>query len=70
MNILNLKISGITCGACIKLIERKIGRISGVTNVDVTDKSGETTVLSEDKIQVADIANALSGTPYAIVGGE
>ncbi len=65
MYTLKLTISGITCDACVKLINKKISRIVGVRNVEVA-KNGETSVESQSEIKIADIANALSGTPYAV----
>lgn len=66
MNTLNLKISGITCEACIKLIMKKIGKICGVTNVLIKNKIGETTVTSEQMLKVSDIVSSLKDLPYKV----
>lgn len=65
---LNLKISGITCEACIRLIKKKVGKLDGVTDVVIKDKSGETTVVSVKKLNLSDIITALSGLPYQVKG--
>lgn len=67
-NTLNLKISGITCEACIKIIKRKVGKLDGVTNVVVKDNDGETTITSIKKLNISDITSALSGLPYQVKG--
>lgn len=68
MNKLNLKISGITCEACIKLIKRKVGKLDGVTDVTVKDYDGETTITSIKKLNISDIISSLSGLPYQVKG--
>ena len=66
--ILNVKISGITCEACIKLIKKKVRTLEGVSNVVVKDNSGETTIISIKKLNISDIASSLSGLPYQVKG--
>lgn len=68
LNKLNLKISGITCDACIKIIKRKVGKLDGVSDVAVKDNDGETTVTSIKKLNISDITSALSGLPYQVNG--
>ena len=63
---LNVKISGITCEACIRLIKKKVGKLDGVTDVVIKDNSGETTVVSVKKLNVSDIITVLSGLPYQV----
>lgn len=65
---LNLKISGITCEACIRLIKKKVGKLNGVSDVIIKGNTGETTVISIRKLSVSDITSALSGLPYQIKG--
>ena len=66
--ILNVKISVITCEACIKLIKKKVRTLEGVSNVVVKDNSGETTIISINKLNISDIASSLSGLPYQVKG--
>lgn len=65
---LNLKISGITCEACIKLIKRKVGKLDGVSDVVIKDNNGQTTITSIKKLNISDITSALSGLPYQVLG--
>ena len=57
-------ITGTTCPACKKLIERKIITISGVIKVDVDFSSGETNIESNRLICKEEIEKVLEGTPY------
>ncbi len=63
---LNLKISGITCEACIKLIKKKIGKITGVKDVVIKNNNGETMIVSENELKTADIAKVLEGLSYKV----
>ncbi|OGG15356.1 hypothetical protein A3D77_07485 [Candidatus Gottesmanbacteria bacterium RIFCSPHIGHO2_02_FULL_39_11] len=64
---LTLKISGITCEACVKLIKKKVGRLTGVTDVAIKNNNGETTITSSNELKVSDIITALSGMPYTVL---
>lgn len=65
---LNLKISGITCEACIKLIRKKVRKISSVKNVVIKDNNGETMIESDNELTTSDIVSALEGLPYQVQG--
>ncbi len=65
---LNLKISGITCDACIRLIKKKIGKIIGVKDVVIRDNNGDTRIVSENKLKTADVAKVLEGLQYKVEG--
>lgn len=65
---LSLKISGITCDACIKLIKRKVEKLTEVTEVNIKDNNGETTIISTRELKASDIIAALSGMPFTVVG--
>ncbi|OGG08667.1 hypothetical protein A2154_04825 [Candidatus Gottesmanbacteria bacterium RBG_16_43_7] len=66
MNEQTIKISGITCNACIKLITKMLSRMEGINNVLSVDAQGNA------KMSVASIftkeayAQALAGTPYTV----
>lgn len=65
---LNVKISGITCEACIKLIKKKVGRLDGVSDITIKDNNGKTIITSIKKLNISDIITALSGLPYQVKG--
>lgn len=62
-----LQISGITCDACIRLITKRLSRISGVIQVQSVDKSGQANVLVNSKLPKDAYAKALDGTGYSII---
>lgn len=61
-----IKISGIHCDACLKLIARRVLKIGGMTNVEV-DRSGNTTITSERDITTDEVQTALQDTEYKVV---
>lgn len=63
---LNLKISGITCEACIKLIKKKVGRITGVKDIVIKDNNGQTLIVSDNELKISDIISSLEGLPYKV----
>lgn len=65
---LSIKISGITCDACVRLIKKKVGKLIGVTDVIIKNNNGDTTIVSTKELKVSDISTALSDMPYTISG--
>ncbi len=63
---LNLKISGITCEACIRLIRKKVGKITGVKDVVIKNNNGETMIVSNNELKISDIISSLEGLPYKV----
>lgn len=51
MTTTNFKITNITCPACVKLSEMALKKIPGVTNVQIDQATGNTTVESEADIK-------------------
>lgn len=60
-----IKLSGLTCGACQKLITKRIMKISGVKNVKV-ELNGKTEIDSQRNISNEEIMKVLEGTEYKI----
>jgi copper chaperone CopZ len=61
-----IKITGLTCAACQKLISKRISKIDGVENVDVA-LNGETNISAAKAISNKEIMNVLEGTQYQVV---
>lgn len=61
------KLSGLTCPACKKLIEKRVGAISGVNRIEVNATSGEAVVESDRDIQLLEIKEVLKDTPYQVI---
>ena len=62
-----IKLSGLTCPACNKLIEKRVAAISGVNVIEVDVVSGEATIDSDRDIQLSEIKEVLKGTPYQVI---
>lgn len=60
----NIKISGISCGACVKLIQKRIGGIEGVQEVNIDKDSGQTEIISQRVLPIEKIKSSLKDTPY------
>lgn len=61
-----LTISGMSCGACQKVIERRFSKIDGVHKVKVSVNEGKAEVQTEKDISLNDFQNTLEGTYYQI----
>ncbi|OGG04867.1 hypothetical protein A2Z33_06210 [Candidatus Gottesmanbacteria bacterium RBG_16_52_11] len=66
MNEQTIKISGITCGACVKLITRMLSHMEGVYNVLSVDPQGVARVSVAAKFTKEAYTEALSGTFYTV----
>jgi copper chaperone CopZ len=62
-----IKLSGLTCPACKKVTEKRIGRIDGVSTVDVSLETGIATIEVANELSVVDVQNVLQDTPYSVV---
>ncbi|MBI2338102.1 heavy-metal-associated domain-containing protein [Candidatus Daviesbacteria bacterium] len=60
------KILGMHCGACQKLIEKKLSKIDGVLTVNA-QLSGDVSVSANRSINPDEIRLALEGTDYQIL---
>lgn len=59
------KISGMHCGACQKVIEKKLMKIEGVEKVNV-ELSGEVIITAGRSINRDEVILALKGTDYQV----
>ncbi len=60
-----LKVSGIHCGACQKVIEKKLMKIDGTSKVNV-ELSGEVIITANRAINIDEVKVALEGTDYQV----
>lgn len=67
MNIINFRLAGLTCEACVKLSTHRIKKIPGVQEVKINFASGETTVSSAGDIDLDLIRQSLADTTYNVV---
>lgn len=61
-----IKISGLTCSACQKLISKRLMKIDGVESVSV-ELTGKTDIKAKRTINDIEIKKMLEGTLYQIL---
>ncbi|WP_024800238.1 heavy-metal-associated domain-containing protein [Nocardia sp. BMG51109] len=59
-------VTGMTCGHCVASVREEIGRIDGVTGVDVDLASGRVQVESAAPIADAEVAAAVDEAGYQV----
>lgn len=65
METTNLILTGLTCNACQKLIQKRLLKLDGVSEV-VVELSGQTSIKASRKVTTSEVANVLKDTKYAI----
>nr|WP_203736295.1 heavy-metal-associated domain-containing protein [Catellatospora chokoriensis] len=61
-------VKGMTCGHCVNSVSAEVGRIDGVTGVQVDLASGAVTVTSTAPLQQAAVAAAVDEAGYELIG--
>ncbi|WP_327142148.1 heavy-metal-associated domain-containing protein [Nocardia sp. NBC_01327] len=59
-------VTGMTCGHCVGSVQKEIGKIDGVTSVDVDLASGLVKVESAAPIADADVTAAVDEAGYQV----
>ncbi|HVM04881.1 MAG TPA: copper ion binding protein [Acidimicrobiales bacterium] len=59
-------VTGMTCGHCVRSVTEEVGRIEGVTRVDVDLASGRVTVESEVPVDDTAFAAAVDEAGYEV----
>lgn len=66
MHTYQFKVEGLTCQACQKIIQKKLGKVTGVNGVSV-ELDGKLEIKSEREIAKSELVEALKDTDYKIV---
>lgn len=61
-------VTGMTCGHCVSAVSTEVGRIPGVTDVQVDLASGAVTVTSDQPVDDAALRAAVDEAGYELVG--
>jgi copper chaperone len=61
-------VAGMTCGHCVSAVSSEVGRLDGVTGVDVDLPTGAVTVTSTAPLDDAAIHAAIDEAGYEIAG--
>lgn len=67
MFTLNFRLGGLTCEACVKLVAKRLQKITGVTNVIIDLTSGKSSVISKTELSLNEIRQSLAETEYIII---
>ena len=59
-------VTGMTCGHCVSSVKQEIGKIDGVTSVDVDLASGLVRVDSAGELAETEVAAAVDEAGYAL----
>jgi copper chaperone len=59
-------ITGMTCGCCVNSVSKEVGKIAGVTAVDIDLASGKVTVDSTGPVELGAIATAVDKAGYQV----
>ncbi|MBL1079535.1 heavy-metal-associated domain-containing protein [Nocardia sp. 2] len=59
-------VTGMTCGHCVGSVQKEIGKIDGVTSVDVDLASGLVKVESSSALADADVVAAVDEAGYQV----
>lgn len=61
---------GMTCGHCAASVRKEIGRISGVTRVDVDLETGRVTIDRDGDVDLGAVARAVEEAGYRMAAGD
>lgn len=61
-------VTGMTCGHCVSAVTEEVGKVNGVTGVDVQLDDGRVAVTG-DGVDDAQVRAAVDEAGYAVVGG-
>jgi copper chaperone CopZ len=62
-------VSGMTCGHCVSAVSSEVGKLAGVTDVQVDLTTGAVTVTSEVLLDDAAVAVAVDEAGYQLIAG-
>jgi copper chaperone len=66
MTTTEFQVTGMTCGHCEAAVRSEVSRIAGVTDVEVSAKTGRLAVTSETPVDAAAVASAVDEAGYAL----
>ena len=66
MQTQTIKLSGLTCPACKKITEKRIGSLAGVKKVEVIVDAGVATIDTDRELSIEEIKEVLKDTPYQV----
>ncbi|MDQ6928094.1 MAG: copper ion binding protein [Actinomycetota bacterium] len=68
MTIATYTVKGMTCSHCVNAVSSELGRLPGVSGVDVDLATGTVTVSSSAPLAAADVEAAVDEAGYELAG--
>lgn len=62
-----ITISGMSCSACQKIIEKRFSRLDGVYKVTVHVNEGKAEIQTDREIPLQEFQDAIQGTHYQVI---
>ena len=63
-----INILGMTCQHCVVAVEQALGRVDGMTDVEVDLDSGVATYSEEKRVDLAEVRRAVEEAGYKLAG--
>ncbi|GAA3700496.1 heavy-metal-associated domain-containing protein [Nonomuraea antimicrobica] len=68
MTVATYQVEGMTCGHCVSAVTAEVGKVAGVSGVEIDLAAGAVTVTSETPLDVALIDAAVVEAGYELAG--
>ena len=59
-------VTGMTCGHCVRAVQAELGKLAGVTDVEVDLPTGRVTVTSEEPLDAHSVRAAVDEAGYEV----
>lgn len=66
--ITSVKLSGLSCGACQKIIEKRLQKLSEVMSVEVSLEKSTAVITAMRAISLPEVTEALKDTDFKVIG--
>lgn len=63
-------VKGMTCGHCVNSVSAEVGKLDGVTGVQVDLATGAVTVTSTEPLDATAVATAVDEAGYELIGAQ
>ncbi|HEX4813110.1 MAG TPA: cation transporter [Nonomuraea sp.] len=68
MTVTTYKVEGMTCGHCVSSVTEEVGKVAGVSGVEVDLASGAVTVTSAEPLDRTAVEAAVTEAGYDLAG--
>ncbi|MEW9554000.1 heavy-metal-associated domain-containing protein [Nonomuraea sp. NPDC050783] len=68
MTVMTYQVEGMTCGHCVRSVTEEVGKVPGVSGVEVDLASGAVTVTSAAPLDRTEVEAAVNEAGYELAG--